>query len=166
MAPRAGTARLAEAYATYFNRTWQHFTSHRSTPALLEPAGYPAITRSESAIYIYGPIFAAYQEHGNLTFRALVGRCLDLLLPDRIVETVVHLINYTPGRRAPGHIEILEAPIPLHNVTIRLRRAVPTTRVHSPLAGSHLAFEVAAGIVTVMVPQIDTNAVIVFEDNA
>jgi hypothetical protein len=134
----------------------------------------------ESAIYIYGPIFAAYQQHGNLTFRALVGRCLDLLLPDRMVETdapastevslmrqgsrdILHLINYTPGRRAPGQIEVLEAPIPLRDVTIRLRRAAATTRVHSPLAGSDLAFEAGAGVVTVTVPRIDTHAVIVFE---
>ena len=79
---------------------------------------------------------------------------------------VVHVINYTPGRRAPGHVEILEEPIPLHDVSIRLRRAAPTTRVHSPLTGSDLAFDAATGVVTVMVPRIDTNAVIVFEGGA
>src|SRR5439155_14063004 len=85
VAPHPGTATLAEAYATYFNRTWEHFSSHRFTPPLAQPAGYPAITRAPKSIYIYGPIFAAYQQHGNLTFRELVGRCLELLLPEPLV---------------------------------------------------------------------------------
>jgi Hypothetical glycosyl hydrolase 6 len=180
VAPRPGTARLAEAYATYFNRSWQHFTSHRATPPLAEAAGYPAITQRDGVIYIYGPIFSAYQQYGNLTFRALVGRCLDLLLPQQLVETdapasaevslmrqgrrdVVHVVNYSPGRRAPGHIEVLETPVPLRDVTLRLRRTAETTRVHMPRTGAELPFDAGAGIVTVVVPRIDAYDVIVFE---
>jgi hypothetical protein len=180
VAPHAGTQRLAEAYETYFNRTWEHFTSHRATPPLPEPAGYPAITRRQGVMYIYGPIFGAYQKYGNLTFRALVGRCLDMLLPERLVETsapasaevslmrqgnrdVVHVVNYSPGRRAPDHIEVLEAPIPLHDITIHVRRATSTARVHLALAGTELAFTNQAGVVTVTVPRIAAHEVVVFE---
>ncbi len=180
VAPRTGTARLAEAYASYFNRTWQQFSSHDFTPPQAEAAGYPAITRREGVIYIYGPIFAAYQQHGNLTFRALVGRCLDLLLPERLVETdapataevalmrqgardVVHVVNYHAGRRAPAHVEALEAPVPLRDVTLRLRRAGPTTSVKLVRAGSALSFEDAGGVVSVSVPRINEHELIVFE---
>jgi len=128
VAPRPGTARLAEAYESYFNRVWQHFSSHGFTPPQAVPAGYPAVTRHGGVIYVSGPIFAAYQSHGSLTFRALIGRCLELLLPERLIETdapataevslmrqgerdIVHLVNYHAGRRAPGHVEVLEEPV-------------------------------------------------------
>ena len=52
---------------------------------------------------------------------------------------------------------------PLRDVSIRLRRATPTSRVHSPLAGGDLAFDAAEGVVKVTVPRIDTHAMIVFE---
>lgn len=180
VAPRVGTARLAEAYESYFNRTWEHFSSHDFTAPRDEAAGYPAITRREQVVYIYGPIFAAYQKHGNLTFRALVGRCFDLLLPRRVVETdappsaevslmrqgerdIIHVVNYHAGRRAPAHVEVLEDPIPLHDVALSLRRAAPTTSVRAAHTGASLAFEVVDGVVKVTVPRVDAHALIVFE---
>ncbi|SRR6266568_3445891 len=180
VAPRSGTARLAEAYESYFNRTWQHFSSHDFTPPQAEAAGYPAITRREDVVYIYGPIFAAYQKHGNLTFRALVGRCLDLLLPERIVETdapttaevslmrqgnrdVVHVVNYHAVRRAPAHVEALEEPVPLRDVTLRLRRTAATTSVKLVRANSSLSFDAGDGAISVTVPRIDAHELIVFE---
>ena len=180
VAPRPGTARLAEAYAAYFNRTWQQFSSHDFTPPRAEAAGYPAITQQGGIIYIYGPIFAAYQQYGSLTFRALVGRCLDRLLPERLVETdapataevtlmrqgardVVHVVNYHAGRRAPGHVEVLEAPVPLRDVALRVRRTGPTTSVRAVRAGVALSFAAAGGVVSVSVPRIEEHELVVFE---
>jgi hypothetical protein len=130
-------------------------------------------------IYIYGPVFAAYQKHGNLTFRALVGRCLDRLLPTPLVATdapataevalmrqgerdVVHIVNYQAGRRAPAHVEALEEPVPLRDVAVRLRRAGPTTRVSAVFANADLPFEAADGGVTVTVPRVGAHEVVVF----
>jgi hypothetical protein len=87
VAPRPGTETLADAYETYFDRTGEHFTSHGFTPPVPQKADYPAVTRKGGVIYLHGPIFAAYQKYGNLTFRALVGKCLDLLLPEKLIET-------------------------------------------------------------------------------
>ncbi len=180
VAPRAGTQTLAEAYASYFDRTWEHFSSHDFTPPVARPAGYPAITRSASAIYVYGPIFAAYQQHGNLTFRALVGRCVDLLLPAPLLATdapataevaltrqgqrqIVHVVNYHASRRAPGHVEALETPAPLRDVTLRLRRPWPTGRVFLAHDGAEIPFAARAGVVTATVPRVDAHAMVVFE---
>lgn len=177
---RPGTQRLAEGYASYFNRTWQHFSSHEFTPPQAKPAGYPALTQNGRVIYFYGPIFAAYQKHGNLTFRALVGACLDRLLPGRLVTTdapataevtllrqgqreVVHVVNYHAGRRGPAHVEVLEAPVPLRDVSVRLRRAEPTKVVKLVRAAITLDFEAQAGLVTVTVPRIDEHEIIAFE---
>lgn len=180
VAARQGTSRLAEGVESYFNRTWEHFSSHDFTPPRNNTAGYPAITRHEGVIYFSGSIFAAYQKHGNLTFRALVGGCLDLLLPERILETdapasaevsvmrqgtrdIVHIVNYHAGRRSPAHVEVLEEPVPLRDVTLRLRRANPTTSVKLARANLTLGFEDHQGIVSVVVPRIGAHDVIVFE---
>jgi hypothetical protein len=177
---RAGTQRLAEGVETYFNRTWQHFSSHGFTPPLPTPGGYPAITQHARVIYFHGPIFAAYQRHGNLTFRALVGACLDRLLPERLVTTdapataevtlmrqgardVVHLVNYHAGRRAPAHVEVLEAPVPLRDVAVQLRRASPTAHVRLVRAGMPVPFELGDGVVTVVVPRVGEHEMVVFE---
>jgi hypothetical protein len=179
VAPRAGTQILADAYESYFNRTWEHFSSHRFTPPRPEKADYPAVTRAGNVIYIYGPIFSAYQKHGNLTFRALVGSCLDLLLPAPLVTTdapasaevtvmrqgerhIVHLVNYHAQRRSPAHVEALEAPVALREVSVQLRRSEPTSRVFLARSGAELPFEARDGVVRVSVPRVDIYETIVF----
>jgi hypothetical protein len=182
VATRSGTEVLADAYKTYFNRTGEHFSSHGFTPPLTEKADYPAITQKGSCIYIYGPIFGAYHRYGNLTFRELVGHCLNRLLPDRIIVTdapastevsllyqanegryIVHLVNYSPQRRSPGHVETLEKPIPLHDISVALQVKKTTERVYLAPSGVALPSSVSSGAVTVTVPRIDSHAVVVFE---
>lgn len=179
--PRDGTQRLAEGIESYFNRTWEHFSSHAFTPPKHELAGYPAITKLGGVIYISGPIFGAYEKHGNLTFRAVVGQCLKLLLPEQILQTdapassevslmrqgntdIVHIVNYHPGRRASGHTEVLEEPIPLHNVNIHLQRTFKTNRVKLARANTALDFQTRDGMVSVVVPRIGTHEMIIFEE--
>jgi hypothetical protein len=183
VAPRPGTETLADAYQTYFNRTGEHFTSHGFTPPVPEKADYPAITRNHGVIYLHGPIFAAYQKYGNMTFRALVGKCLDLLLPDKLVETdappstevalmrqekdgrdIVHIVNYSPQRRAPGHVETLDAPIPLHNVAISLKSDDSFRRAFLAVAGDDLALtKDVQGRISVTVPRVEAHEMVVFE---
>ena len=179
VAPRPGVQRLAEATESYFNRDWAHFSSHEFTAPRAEPAGYPAVTEHGGVLYIYGPIFAAYQQHGNLTFRALVGRCLDRLLPQPVFTTdapataevtltrqpgreIVHVVNYHASRRAPAHVEALEAPVPLRDVTIRLRPSALVARVTTVLQPAELPFEQADGVVTVTVPRVKAHELVVF----
>ena len=181
--PRPGTQVLADAYRTYFNRTGEHFTSHGFTPPVPEKADYPAITCSEGVIYLHGPIFAAYQKYGNLTFREVIGKCLDLLLPEKLVETnaphatevaltrqekegrsIVHLVNYSPQRRATGHVETLDAPIPLHDITVTLRGNKTFRRAFLAVDGSELSVTTdASGAATVTVPRIESHEMVVFE---
>lgn len=186
VSPRPGTEILADAYETYFNRTGVHFSSHGYTPPVGEKADYPAVTRRGGVVYIYGPIFSAYQRYGSLAFRALVGGCLDLLLPEKRVETdappatevslmrqkkteggvarhIVHLVNYSPQRRAPGHVEALEAPVPLRDVALRLRRSEAVQRVYLARSGGDLPFTVQEGVVSVTVPRVDAHEAVVFE---
>ncbi len=181
---RPGTETLADAYETYFNRTGEHFSSHGYTPPIANKADYPAITVKADCLYIYGPIFGAYHRYGNLTFREVVGRCLDRLLPTRIVSTtappttevsllhqeaeqryILHLVNYHPQRRATGHVEVLEAPIPLHDVRVTLRVPESIQRAFLAPSGAELPLMPQGDTVTVVVPHVAAHAVIVFEEN-
>jgi hypothetical protein len=115
-----------------------------------------------------------------LSFRALVGRCLDLLLPEPLVRTdapataevalmhqgkrqIVHIVNYHASRRAPAHVEALEAPVPLRDITLRLRREAPTGRVLLAHSSTELPFAIEPGAVRVIVPRVDTDTMVVFE---
>jgi hypothetical protein len=62
-------------------------------PSKTKPTTRRHASADANAIYIYGPVFSAYQKYGNLAFRALVGGCLRRLLPDPLVQT-----------DAPGHL--------------------------------------------------------------
>jgi hypothetical protein len=180
VAARPGTARLAEAVESYFNRDWRRFSSHEFTAPQADAAGYPAVTQRGGVIYVYGAVFAAYQEHGNLTFRELVGKCLERLLPRPLVVTdapataevtltrqagraVVHLVNYHAGRRAPGHVEALEAPVPLREVTVKVRREGAVRGVQMVFGEEALPFTEAEGYVTVVVPRVGPHEMVVIE---
>jgi len=178
VAPRAGTTILADAYETYFNRTWEHFSSHGFTPPLANKADYPAITRHGNVIYLHGPIFTAYQQFGNLTFRALVGRLLAQLLPVPLVETdapataevalmqqegrwILHVVNYHASRRATPHVEALESPVPLHQVAIAVRVPFPVSRALLAHAGETVPFTVQNGVVSLVIPRVEVFEMVV-----
>lgn len=179
---REGTQILADAYETYFNRTGVHFSSHGFTPPLAEKAQYPAVTRRGSVIYIYGPVFGAYQRYGSLAFRALVGKCLDLLLPEKRVVTdappsaelslmrqgsrhLVHIVNYSPQRRAPGHVEALDSPVPLRDVLLRLRRPEGAQKAYLARSGEELPLTIESEpvVCSVIVPRVAAHEIVVFE---
>ena len=183
VSPEQNTEILADAYQTYFNRTGEHFISHGVTCPLPEKADYPAVTQNGGVIYIYGPIFSAYQKYGALSFRALVGGCLNRLLPDPIVKTdapasaevtlmrqemggetrrVVHVVNYSPQRRGPAHVEVLDAPVPLHDVSVGIKETETIKRAFVGKNGTELPITKEDGYVSVVVPRVQAHEMVVF----
>lgn len=75
----------------------------------------------------------------------------------------VYIVNYRPQRRSPRHIEILDAPIPLRDVEIKLRRPEPTTRVFLALSGEDLPFTSEEEVVLVSVPRVGAFYAVIFE---
>jgi hypothetical protein len=57
-----GTEVLAEANVPYFNREWNHFSSHKHTPSSGK-VGYPAVIKNGRSIYLCIPIFTQYQRN-------------------------------------------------------------------------------------------------------
>lgn len=158
---------LADTIVPYFNRTWEHFCSHRHTPSSGE-VGSPAVIRKGNAITFAHPVFTQYDEVAPRWVKQLVGNALALLLPDPLLRhdgpstmmatvnaqddrRVVHLLHYIPTRRG-REMDIIEDVIPLHDVTVTLRADAPVSRVTLVPENTPLPFEMRDGYTTFTVP--------------
>lgn len=174
--PLAGTQVLAMAEVPYFNRTWRHFCSHRHTPSSGRP-GYPGIVRSGRCIYFIHPIFTQYQQNAPRWCRQLVENAIDLLVPEKLIETdgpstllvalnrqekparhVLHLLHYIPERRGQA-FDTIEDVIPLHEVKLSLALA-DIKRVRVVPEGQALPFEQAGRRVSFIVPKVEGHCMI------
>lgn len=170
---------MADAYASYFNRTADHFTSHSYSPRT-DPTGSPAVTWFGNVAYLYGPFFQDYQKEGDTIYRKVVGHALDLLLPQRLLITdapptteatvtrqgnrhIVHLVNYQPNRRG-AHVEVIEEVVPLRDVKIGVRMEHAPSKVYTAPNETALPVEFAEGRATVTVPIVREHAMVVFEE--
>ena len=133
-----GSEVLAEVVAPYFNRTWEHFCSHRHTPSAGK-AAYPGVVRSGAAIYFAHPIFTQYHNNAPRWCRLLLSNALAMLLPEPLVRIeaptttlatlnrqaaekrwVLHLLHYVPVRRG-ADFDVVEDVIPLFDVKVSVR---------------------------------------------
>ena len=73
---RDGAEVLAPIFPSYFDRTWDHFCSHRQTPSAGVP-GNPGIVRSGSVIYFSSPVFTLYDRVAPYWCKRLLLNALD-----------------------------------------------------------------------------------------
>jgi hypothetical protein len=137
-----GAEVLLSKVLPYFDRTYQHFCSHRQTPSSGQ-AGGPAVVKNGRVIYFANPIFSEYNAVAPRWEKQMVLNALALLLPEPLVRHtgpttlqitvneqaaekrwVVHLLHYIPERRSQ-YIDIIEDVIPLDDVRVSVR--VPGT---------------------------------------
>lgn len=166
-----GAEVLASVVASYFDRTWEHFCSHRQTPSSGQPGG-AGIVRTGDVIYFSSPIFTLYDKVAPLWCKRLLLNALDLLLPDPLVRhtgpstllavlnrqpahnrTVLHLLHYIPERRGTS-FDTVEDVIPLYDVELSLRCADPVTSVALRPSGEALPWRVEGERILVRVPKI------------
>lgn len=134
---QAGTQVLADTIGSIFNRTWEHYCSHRHSPSSGTVLG-PAITRKGNCIYMAHPHLTQYQLNAPNWCKRLVGAAIDTLLDKPMLKTdgpthlftaineqaqqqryVLHVLNYIPQLKSE-QIEIVEDIIPLHDLEITL----------------------------------------------
>ncbi len=168
----SGTEVLAEIVPAVFDRTWEHFCSHRQSPSGGEPAA-PAIVRNGNVIYISSPIFSQYNQNAPLWCKKLVLNALDLLLPEPLLRHdgpssifatlneqaaenrwALHLLHYIPERRGMD-FDVIEDVIPLYDVGVSLRVDQPVPSVTLVPQGGAVDFTVANGRIDFTVPKID-----------
>ncbi len=177
----AGAEVLADVWVPYFNRTWEHFCSHRHTP--VEKQGtYPAVVECGQVIYLAHPVFGGYQRHGARWYKQLVLNCLARLLPRPLVKTdapstadvtvtrqpdlrrtIVHVLHYIPERRSDT-IDTIEDVIPLHDVTVQLRLDQRPGKAYMAPQGTDLPVTYADGYATVTVPEARGHQMVVFDE--
>jgi hypothetical protein len=180
VAPAAGAEVLAEVWDPYFNRTWEHYVSHSYTPAR-QPSDRPGVVRRGNVVYLYGAMFGAYWERGDLNLRRLVRNCLRLLLPEPLIrtsapataevtvtrlggKTMAHVVNYHALRRTV-HAETLDDIPPLHDVEISLRLPAAPRRVFQVPGEQPLEFTYQGGRAQCVAPRIEEHGLVVFEGN-
>ena len=167
-----GAEELAPAYVPYFNRTWEHFCSHRHTPSAGK-RGYPGVVRHGRAIYFIHPVFSQYFRNAPRWVKQLVGNAISILLPEPVLRVqapsstltalneqpdqnrwVLHLLHYIPERRGQD-FDVIEDVIPIFDVKASLR--VPRTVREVTLApqGTKLSFQARDGRVEFTVPRVD-----------
>ena len=182
--PLKGTQVLADVIAPYFERTWEHFCSHRQTPPTHDQsAGYPGITMNAAGnvIYLAHPLFTGYRQQATPWYKKLVLAALKLLLPDPLTvtdapstaqvtmlrqeeagRTVVHLLHYIPERRGLA-FDVIEDVIPLFEVGLAFQTPQPPEKVTLVPTGQPLPFEYRDGYVHVTVPEVRGHQALVAE---
>jgi len=173
-----GAEALAYLVAPYFNRAWDHFSSHTHTPPE-NVTSYPAVTRKGNLIYIAGAVFGAYIEHGYRVYRDLVQNCIELLLKDKLVVSdlpmtaevtlmkqqnrlILHLLHYIPQRTA-RRIDVLEEVIPLYNQKVSVKVARKPATVYLAPEQQTLEFTYNNNYVHVTVPDVRGHQMVVIE---
>lgn len=174
--PTTGTV-LAQTNVPFFNRTYEHFVSHRHTPSSGKP-GYPAIVQNGKVIYFAHPMFSQYAQNAPRWCKQFVLNALDRLLPDPLVRTpgapttllatlnrqpdqnrrVLHLLHYVPERRGRD-FDVIEDVIPLSNVAVSVRGSA--RRVTLAPSGTALKFSQRNGRVEFVVPELRGHQMVV-----
>ncbi len=171
VAARSGSDTLAVTLVPYFNRTWEHFCSHRHTPSAEKPE-YPAIVKHGHVIYFAHPVFGQYGQNAPRWVKQLVLNAIDILLPDPMIRvdgpssilstvneqpgyhrTVVHLLHYVPERRG-ADFDVIEDVIPVYDVGVSIRMPEDPKQVQCVPNGENLSFTYRDGRVLFSVPEV------------
>lgn len=178
--PLPGADVLARVWHPYFDRTWEHFCSHRHTPVAGE-SPFPAVVATANTAYFVHPIFASLMRHGVTTYKKLFLNVLrrfvneplvrtsapstariTLLRQETPARTVAHVLHYIPEQRYRD-IQIVEDVIPLFSVELSVRLDRQPGRVYLAPVGTDLQSSWAAGRCRVTIPEVRGHAMVVFE---
>jgi hypothetical protein len=176
----AGGETLADVLVPYFNRTWEHYSSHRHTPSTGRVA-YPGAVRNGRAVYFAHPVFTQYSWNAPFWCKALVRGAVDLLLPEPVLRIggpstllatvndqraerrwVVHLLHYVPERRGRD-FDVIEDVIPVDDVEVSLRIPGRVRAVRAVPRGTALPFAEKDGRVDCVLPRLEGHQMLAFE---
>ncbi|MGB6744494.1 MAG: alpha-amylase family protein [Terracidiphilus sp.] len=173
-----GSVVLAWIWKPYFDRTYEHFSSHHQTP-FDQRTDEAAVTQHGNVVYISFPIFDSYAKNAYAVHKLLVRNCLRRLLSDPLIKAdvpstaevslteqedkrIVHLLHYPASRRAPD-LDIVEEAIPLANVKIALRMDHEPSRVYLAPQRQSLKVVFDGKYAQTVVPSVEGHQMVVFE---
>jgi hypothetical protein len=175
-----GAEVLAETVASFFDRTYRHFSSHRQTPSSGEVRG-PAIVRNGQVIYFAHPIFSQYAQNAPRWCKRLFLNAVDMLLPEPLLRhngpstlfatlleqpaqarRVLHLLHAIPERRG-ADFDVIEEAIPLHDLELSVLAPQGARRVSTAPEGVELPFIREGDRVLFTLPRLDGHQIVVLE---
>lgn len=164
----------------YFNRTWEHFSSHQYTPSSGK-RGAPAIVQNGGCIYFSHPIFSIYDQYAPAWCKTLVDHAVERLAPNRLVRHsgpstlqasllnqrkknrwVLHLLHYIPERRCQ-RMDVIQDVIPLYDTTVSIHCPQAVEKALLVPEGQPLPFQQKDGTVTFTVPKIHGHQMVCLE---
>jgi hypothetical protein len=171
---------LAETVASHFDRTYQHFFSHRQAPASGEIRG-PAIVRRGQVIYCAHPLFSQYAQNAPRWCKQLVHNAIAMLMPEPLLRhsgpsslfatlneqpdegrLVLHLLHYIPERRG-ADFDVIEEALPLHDLALSLRTPRPVQQIVTAPEGEPLPFQISGERVMFTLPRLNGHQIIAIE---
>lgn len=170
---------LAGRVDPFFNRTKEHFCSHRHAPSCGKVGG-AGVVEGKDGIYIAWDIFRDYAEKGELICKKVVLHALERLLgEDRLLKTdlqsmgiatlteqgdryVAHLLYGIPTKRG-NNVEIIEDLYPIHQVSLSVKLPKAVQKAYLAPQGTEIPMTMENGRATVVVPQVDCHQMVVFE---
>ncbi len=182
MTAQPGCEVLANTHDPYFELgKWDHIHRYAYSPPRLTASGKAAAIRCGNVAHIAFPVFEGYFDHAPAHYKALVKRCLDLLLPRPLVRAegfpsfgqitvtsiaeglVTHLLAYAPEQRGAS-AQIVEDPITVCNARIAVRvDSRKVARVYTAPDREALQFGVTDGYIEIGVPRMSGYAAVVLE---
>ncbi len=169
----------ARIESPYFNRTWDHFCSHKHSPNSGEYYG-AGVTEGADGAYISWRIFEDYATNGSICSKQIVTFVIDALLgqdktlctdlPAQGITTLMrqgdrlvhHLIYASPVKRGRC-TEVIEDIIPIYDTGVSIRTDRAPSRVYLAPELTPLAFTYAGGRVSYTVPRLECHAMAVIE---
>jgi len=172
---------LAEFITPYFARTNRHFCGHKNTPHNKDSKHYPAILKSENAVYLAHSMPLQYKTFGSVFFkRAFMlalssiydngvlkvsgmgsqGRCT-MIRQDGESRYCVNLLYASPVKR--GSAEIIEDIIPIYNVALSLKTKEKVKRVYAVNLEKELDFTEDNGRISFNLPKLELHESVVIE---
>ncbi len=173
----------ADRVDSYFNRTAEHFCSHKHTPYNREKTA-PGAVLTDIIGYIGWEIFREYADEGAVHLRAIVCDMIDKLLGDEktlstslgsIGVTTLMSQPYAEGERLVNHIlyatpklrgknvEVIEDLPDVLNTKVTVKTDRKPSRVYTAPDGCELEFTYENGKVTYTVPKFSCAILAVIE---
>jgi len=183
-APAVSCAALGEPL---FQRSAEHFTSHKQTPFdhLTE---FSVVARSGRVGLLAFPAGTSYYRNGYWIYRAAFDYLVGQVVPERLVDTdaplsteitlthqladagarrperyLIHVINWSANRKAPPHPEVFESPTPLADVRVRLNLPLKVRTARAVTSGDKLRVRSVRGGVEVVVPRVAIHEIVSLE---
>lgn len=171
--------KLLETMVPYFNRTWEHFCSHRHTPCSYE-GGTPALVRKGKVYQFAHPVFQIQEEFATGWIKQLLKNVIHEALAVSLVthngpsslelklthqpeqrRYVLHALHYIPVRKS-SKIELVEDIIPLYQVQVSTSLGVQVKSVTEVPGEEKLEFSSReeAGTIIFTIPKISGHTMI------